>query len=95
MVNGSPYPLSSVLWIIAAENDSCRPRRGRCGRNQRGRDGPTHSLATSFRFRFRHKNSRLDFTGNFSNELSFHRGGQSHISGRQDWVFILHIGAKK
>src|SRR6516165_12440100 len=29
MVNGNSYPLSSVLWIIAAENDSCRPRRGR------------------------------------------------------------------
>ena len=44
MVNGNSYPLSSVLWISAAENDSCGPRRGRCGRNQRGRDGPTYSL---------------------------------------------------
>jgi len=38
MVNGNPYPLSSVLWIIAvAENDSCRPRRGRCGRTSEGK----------------------------------------------------------
>src|SRR6516225_2311000 len=29
MVNGNSYPLGSLLWIIAAENDSCRPRRGR------------------------------------------------------------------
>ena len=44
MVNGNSYPLSSVLWISAAENDSCGPRQGRCGRNQRGGDGPTYSL---------------------------------------------------